>query len=193
MTTKEVRNKNPRKLRAGRAFGDLLSVPSFYKDGARSSEVPRVRNPQPPAHRPSPILRRPMVSPSTRVGNTQLVNSCSTRFLPNSFLGPEWWMDSHHCLWDVRWDLLSYAFLWVQREKQNERSIGYFFGGNRPDSELWFSWKNRSRKRYVLTLCEVSCLSLQPYHLYVTLSFIGHIFSPWKSEKTHIYVSWSLI
>lgn len=53
MTTKEVRNKNPRKLRAGRAFGDPLSIPSFYKDGARSLEVPKVRNPLPPAHRPS--------------------------------------------------------------------------------------------------------------------------------------------
>lgn len=45
MTTKEVRNKNPRKLRAGRAFGDLLSVPSFYKDGARSAKGQKLTAP----------------------------------------------------------------------------------------------------------------------------------------------------
>lgn len=45
-------------------------------------------------------------------------------------------MDTHNCPGDVRWKSLTYAFLWVQGEKQEDRSTGCFYWENGPDNYL---------------------------------------------------------
>ena len=121
--------------------------------------------------------------PTTWIRISQLMNSCTIHFLANSLLGPEWWMDSHHCLWDVRWESCTYAFLWVQKEEQKDRSTGYFFWGNGPDHESVLLWKNRPR--------EITC-SLHAKYSAITkklVIYIWHFF--WKSGKT--FVSYGVV
>lgn len=45
-------------------------------------------------------------------------------------------MDTRNCLGDIRWKSLTYAFLWVQREKQEDRATGRFYWGNGSDNYL---------------------------------------------------------